>query len=981
VPRTGRKSTPERLSRLLADYAAAAKAAEPWFTANMPEYYFRTHGPEEQLRHLQAIVSSRLSGEQSVVLKGLGGSALTYITPGQWIKELLSVLESFGEAPLSTARIVLSADGTLRLSDFLLAPQPRADTKDKGFARALAALRRQDLTAAERREARAFLAAASRDYVDKFEAARAARHLAGFLRVRGGEAAEVTLAREVRPGEHRVMVVIPEPPARNLLAQAYRALARRALAVDRAYLDLFPGGERPFAVMSFYLLAGKSEGLEAPGAWEELAAELAMLKWRPPHEFDRLIADRGWPARRVELLRAAAAFAHQFLARENRYLYTVESVVRAVFAHPDCAARVLDFFEARFAPEAAERALSVERALRAAEAAVAEVSGPWREIFSGMQAFAAACLRTNYFLAGRSGLAFRLDPAALRLGLAGEAPYGLYFFSGPDCLGFHLRYREMSRGGLRLVPTRSSARFEVELGRLFDEAVDLARTQQEKNKDIPEGGAKGVILLGPRADPDLALKSCVDSLLDCIVPGESRGASGPTLPGVVDYLGRREVIYLGPDEHITPARIEWIVARAEARGYPFPATFMSSKPRLGINHKQYGVTSLGVVVYLEEALHYLGLDPAREAFSVKFTGGPRGDVAGNAMSILMRRYPDTARILAATDSQGAAYDPAGLDHAELARLIDGQLSIAAFEPARLRGAGAFVASADSPAGARQRDELHNLARADVFIPAGGRPETVNERNWQAFLDADGRPTARIIVEAANIFFSEKARENLEDAGALIVRDMSANKTGVICSSYEVLAGLVLSPEEFWAVKRTYVRQVLDILTVRARDEARLLLREHRKAGGKRRLSQLSAAVAHEINRLADAVVAWLSGGEVDPAQDPLLTALVLAYCPKILAKRWAERILTRVPRGHIIQLLAHAVASRMIYAEGLGWLNRLTAVRDVREVVGAYLGEERRLRELCARLAASNLPERRELSRILTEAGLKLLTMERLGLA
>jgi glutamate dehydrogenase len=79
-----------------------------------------------------------------------------------------------------------------------------------------------------------------------------------------------------------------------------------------------------------------------------------------------------------------------------------------------------------------------------------------------------------------------------------------------------------------------------------------------------------------------------------------------------------------------PDDIEWIVRRAAERGYDTPAAFMSSKPRAGINHKEYGVTSEGVNVYLDVALRYvLGIDPKKDVFTVKITGGPGGDVAGN----------------------------------------------------------------------------------------------------------------------------------------------------------------------------------------------------------------------------------------------------------------------------------------------------------------------------------------------------------------
>ena len=64
-----------------------------------------------------------------------------------------------------------------------------------------------------------------------------------------------------------------------------------------------------------------------------------------------------------------------------------------------------------------------------------------------------------------------------------------------------------------------------------------------------------------------------------------------------------------------------------------------------------------------------------------------------------------------------------------------------------------------------------------------------------FLDETGKPTSKAIVEGANLYLTPWARRALEKLGVIIIKDSSANKGGVICSSFEVLCGLVLSEEE------------------------------------------------------------------------------------------------------------------------------------------------------------------------------------------
>ena len=77
---------------------------------------------------------------------------------------------------------------------------------------------------------------------------------------------------------------------------------------------------------------------------------------------------------------------------------------------------------------------------------------------------------------------------------------------------------------------------------------------------------------------------------------------------------------------------------------------------------------------------------------------------------------------------------------------------------------------------------------DVFIPSGGRPRTLNESNYQDFLDETGKPTSRAIIEGANLYLTPGARRYLEDLGTIIIKDSSANKTGVSAPLLKCCAG-------------------------------------------------------------------------------------------------------------------------------------------------------------------------------------------------
>lgn len=976
----GREAEAARaLGELKRHYADAAGEVVPWFFANMPDFYFRTHTPEDQLLHLKAALAARFTGEpRTVLFKSPCGTRHTFISPGRWIKEFLAVVGQFERERIECLQAMSSADGTLRVIDVVTGPGPRCDPKGTDWRRAMAQMKASGLIAGEdMADFRRFLRSAGPDYLARFEEARVARHFAASRRVAGREQAEVAL-EPLPSGEERLTVSLASPPAAGLVPRFIRILARHAVDIDRAYCDLFSGAGGTLLLCSFYVRCGDRCLSEDQARLARVVAEMRRAKWRPPHALDALADEDGWPEDRVEHVRAMCEFAHQMLVRQDIHAFSSDNVVRAVLARRSAAAALADLFEARFDPALTDRRAAVERA---EQALAREIEGAdddvTRRVLTAMRDFVRLALRTNAYVPTRLGLSFRMDPAFLPEPIGGQRPYGVYFFHGPYSLGFHIRFRDTARGGLRLVPTRTQAAFEIESGRLFDECAALARTQQDKNKDIPEGGAKAVLLLGPRADADVALRAMVDAFLDLLLSDGER----PVGPDVVDHLGRREIIFLGPDENITPERIDWIVARAALRGYQWPQAFMSSKRRTGINHKQYAVTSRGVVVFLEELLRALRIDPGRDLFSLTLTGGPRGDVASGVMKLCAERWPGTARILAVADGSGAAHDPAGLDMAELLRLADAEQSIASFDPARLRGQGAFVTRADTPEGARVRNTLHNTVRADVFVPSGGRPDTINIRNWESFLDDEGRPMARGVVEGANIFISPEARERLQEAGVLVVPGASANKTGVICSSYEILAGLALSEAELRASRRRFVPEVLEILRRRAADEARALFREFRESGGGEPLSAISRRISEAVNGLADALLAAAGEGRGPLSDLDLVRDLVLGYCPPVLSGSYADQLLGNVPFGHLLALAAHYAAARLVYAEGPGWLERVGRVRDPVEVAAAWLANAAEAERLGAALARARLPGREAIRDILAATGKRRLAMRSLGLS
>jgi NAD-specific glutamate dehydrogenase len=61
---------------------------------------------------------------------------------------------------------------------------------------------------------------------------------------------------------------------------------------------------------------------------------------------------------------------------------------------------------------------------------------------------------------------------------------------GYDFTGFHVRFRDISRGGVRVILSHEE-NYERNRSSQFQENYNLAYTQKLKNKDIPESGSKG----------------------------------------------------------------------------------------------------------------------------------------------------------------------------------------------------------------------------------------------------------------------------------------------------------------------------------------------------------------------------------------------------------------------------------------------------------------------------------------------------------
>jgi glutamate dehydrogenase (NAD(P)+) len=172
----------------------------------------------------------------------------------------------------------------------------------------------------------------------------------------------------------------------------------------------------------------------------------------------------------------------------------------------------------------------------------------------------------------------------------------------------------------------------------------------------------------------------------------------------------------------------------------------------GIPLDEIGATGWGLVNCAEVAAPQVGL--ALDGARVAIQGF--GAVGMHAARFLAAKG---ARLVAASDTRGTLVDERGLDVAAVIALKDEGRTVC-----------------DYPSGRKlDRDAVIDV-ECDLWIPAA-RPDVIGEANV-------GRLRTKLVLQGANIPFTEGAEMALHERGVLVVPDFVANAGGVICAAME-----------------------------------------------------------------------------------------------------------------------------------------------------------------------------------------------------
>jgi len=789
----------------------------------------------------------------------------------------------------------------------------------------------EDETALAKIADKAFLAASPAAVMDAYQTL--------LRKCKGWETPLIDVCHESKTKELRLMVVVKRDASQRFFSNISDVLHSHGFYSNRKYIEPLANGR---TVFSIYL-----ENIEDEAVIQNLVEDISLVYVIPDSPLSDLFRQGKLGTQETVFGVSVWSFAHQFLSTYNdeyvklaeeledspellgtlrnlkvklaKETFTENRVWETLTDNYPYIQKLYALFDKKFNPRGGDRSIDRELADMRKEIHRGITMETDRDVLQAAMTFIDVIQRTNFYKKEKTSLSFMYRPDLLNPVDYPEKPFGLFQVIGAEFRGFHIRFRDIARGGIRIVRSSHLQNYLTNSDLIFDENYNLAFTQQKKNKDLAEGGSKGTILLnwGFMDKSEAAFKKYIDGLLDLMLPEEN----------MVDFYKKPVILFLGPDEG-TADLMEWAAFRAKAYGYPYWKAFSTGKPVSmgGIPHDLYGMTTNSVHQYVVESLAKLNLK--EEAITKVMTGGPDGDLGSNEILI------SKDKILCLIDGSGVVYDPQGLNRPALETLAKTRKMIEHFPRKLLSAKGFLVTIKDNdvtlPDGEKVENglefrnafHLNPKFKADLFVPCGGRPSSITINNWRLYLNDNGEPRFKIIVEGANLFLTQQARLRLEEKGVIIYKDASANKGGVTSSSLEVLSGLALTDEEYDKLmcvkngvispfRKKYIEEIVTIVNQNAKDEFEVIWQENARKKIPRAV--LTDLVSEKINKIKDAINASdLSDNE------PLFRKALACCVPKALIEQVGfENIMKRVPKNYLKALFAASLAGRYVYQFGL----------------------------------------------------------------
>ena len=206
----------------------------------------------------------------------------------------------------------------------------------------------------------------------------------------------------------------------------------------------------------------------------------------------------------------------------------------------------------------------------------------------------------------------------------------------------------------------------------------------------------------------------------------------------------------------------------------------------------------------------------------------------------------------------------------------------------------------------------------------------------------------------------------------MIKDSSANKTGVICSSYEIIASLVLEMEEFLKIKERYIKEVIEILRNRAQQEATLLLNT-KKLKLDKSLTELSKELSSIINNLTDMLLANLLKSKEKYLNNEFFNQIILRHCPEVLQNEYSYDVIEKLPDVYKIAIFASYCASYLVYTEGMEWINSFSKDKQFEAII-SYMKNDAIANQLIDEITKTEIKDKDRIAAIIKNSGAYALT-------
>ncbi len=315
--------------------------------------------------------------------------------------------------------------------------------------------------------------------------------------------------------------------------------------------------------------------------------------------------------------------------------------------------------------------------------------------------------------------------------------------------GFRVQYntaRGPAKGGLRWHP---------------DETLDTVRalaawmTWKTSVVDIPLGGGKGGIVCNPKEMSE----------------GEKERLARAYIRATAGILGVTKDVP-APDVYTTPQVMAWMMDEFETLvGEHHPGVITGKPVPIGGSLGRHDATARGGIYVAREAAKAYGLALQGGTMAVQGFGN-----AGQYAALLGSEILGL-RLVAASDSKGAVYNPKGIDPAALVQFKKQIGTVVGFPE------GETLTNA----------ELLELDVAVLFPSA--LENVITEENAP-------RVRARMVCELANGPTTPEADRILQDKGILVLPDFLANAGGVTVSYFEQVQNTY---NYYWELKDVYAR--------------------------------------------------------------------------------------------------------------------------------------------------------------------------------